>query len=54
MEPVHEAGDVEEGKNGEDLAVRGGRDLLDLEALADDVLVGDCYGFGETCCSGAF
>jgi len=40
MEDVYEACDVEGGKDGEDLFVCGGGDLLDLEALGYHVLVG--------------
>lgn len=40
MELVDEAGDVEEGEDGEDLFVVGGRDLADLETLGYYVLVG--------------
>lgn len=50
---MHEAGDVEEGEDGEDFFVGGRGDLVDLKGLRDYVLVGDHDGFGEAGRAGA-
>ena len=53
VQPVHEAGDVEERQYREHLFVRRRRDLLHLQALPDDVLMRDHDGFGEAGRAGA-
>lgn len=47
MEAVDQSGDMKQWEDAEDLTMIGGRDLLDLEALGDYVLVGNLDLVGE-------